>query len=96
MTGPSYRLLSFLERAALEWTRRYISHFGGDPKRVIMYATCSSFPYSRRSLIFFLLSVGQSAGAISIGLHMIANGGNTDGLFRGAVMVSAFVLRVRV
>ncbi|KAI0787378.1 carotenoid ester lipase precursor [Fomes fomentarius] len=31
---------------------------------------------------------GESAGAISIALHMITNGGNTEGLFRGAFMQS--------
>ncbi|KAF7792591.1 hypothetical protein EIP86_003685 [Pleurotus ostreatoroseus] len=33
-------------------------------------------------------SWGQSAGAISIGLHLVANGGNNEGLFRGAFMES--------
>ena len=31
----------------------------------------------------------QSAGAISVALHMITNGGNIEGLFRGAFMVRA-------
>ncbi|TFK82846.1 alpha/beta-hydrolase [Polyporus arcularius HHB13444] len=31
---------------------------------------------------------GQSAGAISTGLHMVTNGGDTEDLFRGAVMSS--------
>lgn len=31
---------------------------------------------------------GESAGAISAALHMMANGGNTEGLFRGAFMQS--------
>ncbi|KAI0043736.1 carotenoid ester lipase precursor [Auriscalpium vulgare] len=31
---------------------------------------------------------GQSAGATSVSLHMLANGGETEGLFRGAVMQS--------
>jgi carboxylesterase type B len=33
-------------------------------------------------------SWGESAGAISAALHMIANDGNTEGLFRGAIMES--------
>ena len=38
---------------------------------------------------FFLYgSWGESAGAISVGLHMITNGGDTEGLFRGAFMQS--------
>lgn len=31
---------------------------------------------------------GESAGAISVGLQMVTNGGNTEGLFRGAFMQS--------
>ncbi|KAF9453335.1 alpha/beta-hydrolase [Macrolepiota fuliginosa MF-IS2] len=31
---------------------------------------------------------GESAGAISVSLHMIANGGNSEGLFRAGVMES--------
>ncbi|KAI0644307.1 carotenoid ester lipase precursor [Trametes meyenii] len=31
---------------------------------------------------------GQSAGAVSSVLHMLANGGNNEGLFRGAIMQS--------
>jgi carboxylesterase type B len=31
---------------------------------------------------------GESAGAMSVGLHMIANNGNTEGLFQGAIMQS--------
>lgn len=35
-----------------------------------------------------LHSWGQSAGAISASLQMLANGGNNEGLFRGAFMES--------
>ncbi|KAI0041134.1 carotenoid ester lipase precursor [Auriscalpium vulgare] len=31
---------------------------------------------------------GESAGAISVALHLVTNGGNTEGLFRGAFMQS--------
>ncbi|KAI0766811.1 carotenoid ester lipase precursor [Irpex lacteus] len=33
---------------------------------------------------------GQSSGSISVGLHLIANGGNTEGLFHAAFMESGF------
>lgn len=33
-------------------------------------------------------SWGESAGAMSVALHMVANNGNNDGLFRGAFMQS--------
>ena len=39
-------------------------------------------------------SWGESAGAISVALHMIANGGNTEGLFHGAFMESGAVIPV--
>ncbi len=39
---------------------------------------------------FFLhaLSWGESAGAVSAALHMVANDGNNEGLFRAAFMQS--------
>lgn len=33
-------------------------------------------------------SWGESAGAISVSLHMLVNKGNQEGLFRGAIMQS--------
>jgi acetylcholinesterase len=33
-------------------------------------------------------SWGESAGAISVSLHMLTNNGNQEGLFRGAIMQS--------
>jgi Carboxylesterase family len=35
-----------------------------------------------------LVSWGESAGAISVALHMVTNSGNPDGLFRAAFMQS--------
>lgn len=37
---------------------------------------------------------GESAGAISVGLHLIANNGNNEGLFRAAFMESGSFLSV--
>ena len=37
---------------------------------------------------------GESAGAISVALQMVANGGNTEGLFRAAFMESGFPIPV--
>ncbi|PCH36172.1 sterol esterase [Wolfiporia cocos MD-104 SS10] len=54
------------QRFALQWVHQYISSFGGDPDKVIIW--------------------GESAGVISVGLHLLWNNGNSDGLFRGAVM----------
>ncbi|KAI0351847.1 alpha/beta-hydrolase [Trametes cingulata] len=57
------------QRLALRWINKYISAFGGDPKKVTLY-------------------VLSSAGAISVSFHMLTNGGNNEGLFRGAIMHS--------
>jgi hypothetical protein len=40
--------------------------------------------------------MGQSAGAISVGLQLFANGGDPAGLFRAAFMVSAAVFHSRI
>ena len=39
------------------------------------------------NMFFFLYSWGESAGAMSIGLHLVMNDGNSEGLFHGAFMV---------
>ena len=43
-----------------------------------------------RSLLLTFHSWGQSAGGASVGLHLVANGGNTEGLFHAAFMESGF------
>jgi len=75
------------ERLALKWVQTYIKEFGGDPKKVTMYGTMSfdSFPVLST---YLWRSWGESAGAISVSLHMLTNNGNQEGLFRGAVMQS--------
>lgn len=92
------------ERLALRWVRKYISAFGGDPKKVTMCAQTFFHPFlpslhtSRPRRDFRTLesqtnfsyahSWGQSAGAISVSLQMIMNGGDNEGLFRGGIMQS--------
>jgi hypothetical protein len=36
------------------------------------------------------ISWGESAGAVSVGLHIVTNGGDTEGLFRAGFMNSGF------
>lgn len=43
---------------------------------------------SCKDLLDNFCSWGESAGAISVALQMLANGGNTEGLFRGGFMQS--------
>lgn len=40
------------------------------------------------ALLIFMARWGESAGAISVALHMLMNGGDPGGLFRGAFMQS--------
>jgi len=48
------------------------------------------YPFERvnASLLILFRSWGQSAGAMSVALQMLAYGGQTEGLFRGAFMQS--------
>ena len=39
-------------------------------------------------------SWGESAGGSSVGLHLVANGGNSEGLFHAAFMESGFPMPV--
>ncbi|KAN0088580.1 alpha/beta-hydrolase [Tylopilus felleus] len=54
------------QRLALHWVQKYISAFGGDPTKVIIW--------------------GDSSAVICITLHMVTNGGDSEGLFRAAIM----------
>ncbi|KAF8545893.1 alpha/beta-hydrolase [Imleria badia] len=54
-----------LERLALRWVQRYIKTFWGDPAKVTIHSITYNW--------------GQSAGAISVALHMVTNGGNPEG-----------------
>ncbi|KAI0827830.1 carotenoid ester lipase precursor [Trametes gibbosa] len=56
------------QRVALRWIQKYISAFGGDPSKVMIW--------------------GQSAGSVSVALHMLTNDGNSEGLFRAGFLES--------
>ncbi|KAH9915056.1 carotenoid ester lipase [Epithele typhae] len=56
------------QRESLKWIQKYISAFGGDPEKVMIW--------------------GESAGAISVAHHMLANNGDPQGLFRAGFMES--------
>lgn len=74
----------------MRWVQKYISPFGGDPEKVTMWVLVSLFsnvvPTRHHN------SWGESAGAMSVALQMVTNGGDTEGLFRGAFMQSGMVL----
>ncbi|KAI0028537.1 carotenoid ester lipase precursor [Vararia minispora EC-137] len=59
------------QRLAMRWVQKYISTFGGDPAKVMIW--------------------GESAGASAVEMHMLANGGDNQGLFRSAFMHSVAV-----
>lgn len=68
---------------ALKWIQDNIATFGGDPKRVTMWDRFWS-------LIWLLTdheSWGESAGAMSVGLHLILKHEYSGDLFAGAIMV---------
>ena len=84
-------LLILTERETFRWVQKYISAFGGDPRKVTMY----DFSLPALYVIYVvsdshlrLTSWGESAGAISVAMHMLHNDGDTDGLFRAAFMQS--------
>ena len=75
------------ERQAFRWVQKYIGAFGGDSSKVTMYV---SFLMSNRTIRHShrIGSWGESSGAISAGLQLLANGGDTEGLFHGAFLQS--------
>ncbi|OBZ66769.1 Lipase 4 [Grifola frondosa] len=78
------------QREALRWIQKYIPAFGGDPAKVTMYECLC------KATVFQLIppnrSWGESAGSISVALHMMAHGGNNEGLFRAGFMESGAAL----
>lgn len=79
-----------IERQAFRWVRQYISAFGGDPDKITMCVQpYDSHIHVRKGYSTYLHSSwGESAGAISVALHMIANRGDHEGLFRAGFMQS--------
>ena len=53
-----------------------------------MCVLCTISHQSYRSLCDSTYSWGESAGAMSVGLQMLTNRGDSEGLFRGAIMQS--------
>jgi hypothetical protein len=41
-------------------------------------------------IVVLFYSWGESASATSVGLHLVMNDGNSEGLFHGAFMVATF------
>lgn len=53
-----------------------------------------SFTFSYKIISIYCISWGQSAGSISVAMHMLANEGNTEGLFHAAFMESGTTVPV--
>jgi carboxylesterase type B len=75
------------ERAALRWIKHYIGAFGGNSSQITMYVLFVR-PCLWVTLFTLPDSWGQSAGAISVSLQMLAYDGNNEDLFHGAFMQS--------
>jgi acetylcholinesterase len=79
---------SNVERLALRWVQQYITAFGGDPTKVMLCVSSQPFYVIVLTLSH---SWGQSAGSISVGMQMITNNGDTEGLFRSAFLESGYM-----
>ncbi|KAJ7278204.1 sterol esterase [Mycena rebaudengoi] len=71
---------------ALQWVKRHIHEFGGDPNRVVMSAF--HFITGMRTFLTSKKSGGMSAGAISVGMLLLSNRHHSNTLFHGALMLS--------
>ena len=81
------------EREGLRWIQKHIGAFGGDPNKVTMYVVaCCISVTALISSLNMNCSWGGSAGALSVASHMVANGGDNEGLFRAAAMSCGSVL----
>ncbi|KAF5365993.1 hypothetical protein D9758_006699 [Tetrapyrgos nigripes] len=72
------------QRVALRWLQRYASKFGGDPSKG-GFLTDSDHHKMLTSLLSLVTIWGESAGAGSTMFHLLANGGNPEGLFHAAM-----------
>jgi carboxylesterase type B len=75
---------------ALQWVKRHIHEFGGDPNRVVMSAF--HFITGMRTFLTSKKSGGMSAGAISVGMLLLSNRHHSNTLFHGALMVSTIFI----
>ncbi|GJJ08501.1 hypothetical protein Clacol_002719 [Clathrus columnatus] len=62
--------------------------FGFSASKEIKAAGIGNLGLRDREFSHLFVSWGESAGAISVGSHMVINGGNQEGLFHGAFMES--------
>jgi len=71
--------------------QKHIAAFGGDPTKVTLFVAflrTPSFDSGGASLTIIKSRWGQSAGGISVGSQIVTNRGDSEGLFRGAIMQS--------
>ena len=72
--------------------QKYIAAFGGDPGKVTLFVTFPFIPSfdSHDGLLTTAIKHrwGQGAGGTSIGSQIVINQGDSEGLFRGAIMQS--------
>ncbi|EED83923.1 hypothetical carboxylesterase, partial [Postia placenta Mad-698-R] len=84
--SANYRLNAFGFLAGEEVQQAGLGNVGLRDQRFAMQwiqSNINAFGGDGSKLIIW----GESAGAMSVGLHMVWNDGNTNGLFRGGFMV---------
>lgn len=76
------------QRQAMRWVQKYISKFGGDPMKVTIFGESAGAISGETSCQRNVKFTPEFFVLCSVALHMIANNGNNEGLFRGAFMQS--------